>query len=100
MKVDTFPYFPLEISEAEEKAGFREMILNLGDTSCIPTECCRVVARKLSDTDAAIKWQGTGREGKTTVHYQHIRFGFRARFFRVRWPWTKLEWLHLGHSLD
>ena len=98
MKIDTFPYFPLDVTEDERKAGFREMALNLGKVSCIPSSCCRVVGRRLSETDVAIKWKGYGRGGEERIHYEHMRFGFRGRFLRVRWPWTKFDWLFLGHS--
>ena len=94
MKIDTFPYFPLDVTEEEKRLGFQEMILNLGTVSCSPTQCCRVVARKLSETDVALKWKGS------SVFYEHIRFGFRAQFLRIRWPWTKPQWLFLGHSAD
>jgi hypothetical protein len=97
MKVDTFEYFPVDVTEEEAKVGFRPMILALGVISCIPTDACKVVGRRLSDTDVVIKWRGSV-EGEPRLHYQHIRFGFRARFGRARWPWTKIEWKHLGWS--
>jgi hypothetical protein len=104
MKTDTFPYFPLEVTEDEAAVGFRPMVLALGTISCIPSDACKVVARRLSESDVAIKWKGTNAGGGEHISYEHLRYGYRVprvlRFLPKSWTKKKSEWNHLGWSRD
>ena len=106
--------FPLDLTPEEQAAGFRRMVLSLGDfVGAFPGESVEVAARRLSDFDVLLKTQATTRTGETKIFYRHLRFGYRSwrqqlryfwrdiRFgywpsswFRGCWPW-RVDWQHV-----
>src|ERR1035438_7764295 len=58
--------FPLDLTPEEQAAGFRRMVLSLGDfVGAFPGESVEVAARRLSDFDVLLKTQATTRTGET-----------------------------------
>src|SRR5882724_3247136 len=113
--IHTTPAFPLDVTSQEHAAGFRRMVLSLGDfVGAYPGENVEVVARRLSEGDVLLKMQRATRTGETKISYLHLRFGYpswseQIRFFwrDIRfgfwrswfsgyWPW-RVDWQHIPY---
>jgi len=87
----TLPFLPLEITQEEARFGFRIMVLDL-HSFFGSGDGVQVAARKLSDTDVLIKMRASSTKRGLHDFYELIRFGFKARVLRIRWPWTRPGW--------
>ena len=82
--------FPLEITDAERQLGFVTMEISLaGFTAGQSDTTFRLVARRLSESDVALKMLHNGQ-----IRYRLARHGYR-KCFGLRLPWIKPKW----HSL-
>jgi len=80
--------FPTQISEAEERAGFRRMVLALEGFIGPFGDHLEVVGKKLSDSDLLVKSNSDAVSflDRGGIWYRHIRFGYtRAEPFQVDW---------------
>jgi hypothetical protein len=108
--------FPLHITPEEQTAGFRHMILSLGNfVGAFPSENLEVTARRLSEFDVLLKIQSTSSSGVIHISYRHlrfghpiwseqirifwngIRFGWWRSWFRGHLPW-RVDWQHIPYG--
>ncbi len=86
--------FPLEITDTERQLGFVTMEISLaGFTAGQSDTTFRLVARRLSDSDVALKMVHNGQ-----IRYRLTRHGYR-KFLGLRLPWIKPKWHSLATEL-
>ena len=104
--------FPLDLTPEEQAAGFRRMVLTLGDfVGAFPGESVEVAARRLSEFDVLMKSQVaenrsaqgrycppaefqravTTRSGETKIAYRHLRFGYPSWRQQLRFLWRDIR---------
>src|ERR1041385_6233714 len=91
----TLDVFPLDMTLEDQTAGFRAMILSLGDfVGPWPGENLKVAVRPLSDCDALIKLRFTTRTGEARVSYRHLRYGYLSWRQQLREIWSDILFGH------
>jgi hypothetical protein len=83
--------FPTEISELEERAGFRHMVLALEGFIGPFGDHIEVVGKKLSDSDLLVKCNSVAvsSRDKGGIWYRHIRFGYACA------EPSQIDWQHI-----